>query len=199
MKLFELADPQKNLLPYDGEVNYYGTVLQNPQSYYERLMEEVAWQNDLTLIFGRLITTKRMVAWYGDEALEYTYSGMKKVASPWNTTLLELKRIVEHLTHETFNSCLLNLYHDGNEGMGWHSDAEKDLKENGTIASLSLGAERKFSFRHKQSKERIDLTLENGSLLLMRGTTQKYWLHQLPKSKKITRGRINLTFRTIVF
>ncbi|GAA4517640.1 alpha-ketoglutarate-dependent dioxygenase AlkB family protein [Sphingobacterium thermophilum] len=198
MKLFELADPQKNLLPYDGEVNYYGTVLQNPQSYYERLMEEVAWQNDQTLIFGRLITTKRMVAWYGDEALEYTYSGMKKVASPWNTTLLELKRIVEHLTHETFNSCLLNLYHDGNEGMGWHSDAEKDLKENGTIASLSLGAERKFSFRHKQSKERIDLTLENGSLLLMRGTTQKYWLHQLPKSKKITRGRINLTFRTIV-
>lgn len=199
MKLFELADPQKNLLPYDGEVNYYGTVLQNPQSYYERLMEEVAWQNDQTLIFGRLITTKRMVAWYGDEALEYTYSGMKKVASPWNTTLLELKRIVEHLTHETFNSCLLNLYHDGNEGMGWHSDAEKDLKENGTIASLSLGAERKFSFRHKQSKERIDLTLENGSLLLMRDTTQKYWLHQLPKSKKITRGRINLTFRTIVF
>lgn len=198
MKLFELADPQKNLLPYDGEVNYYGTVLQNPQSYYERLMEEVAWQNDQTLIFGRLITTKRMVAWYGDEALEYTYSGMKKVASPWNTTLLELKRIVEHLTHETFNSCLLNLYHDGNEGMGWHSDAEKDLKENGTIASLSLGAERKFSFQHKQSKERIDLTLENGSLLLMRGTTQKYWLHQLPKSKKITRGRINLTFRTIV-
>lgn len=198
MKLFELADPQKNLLPYDGDVNYYGTVLQNPQSYYERLMEEVAWQNDQTLIFGRLITTKRMVAWYGDEALEYTYSGMKKVASPWNTTLLELKRIVEHLTHETFNSCLLNLYHDGNEGMGWHSDAEKDLKENGTIASLSLGAERKFSFRHKQSKERIDLTLENGSLLLMRGTTQKYWLHQLPKSKKITRGRINLTFRTIV-
>lgn len=82
MKLFELADPQKNLLPYDGEVNYYGTVLQNPQSYYERLMEEVAWQNDQTLIFGRLITTKRMVAWYGDEALEYTYSGMKKVASP---------------------------------------------------------------------------------------------------------------------
>lgn len=199
MKLFELADPQKNLLPYDGEVNYYGTVIQNPQSYYERLMEEVAWQNDQTLIFGRLITTKRMVAWYGDEALEYTYSGMKKVASPWNTTLLELKRIVEHLTHETFNSCLLNLYHDGNEGMGWHSDAEKNLKENGTIASLSLGAERKFSFRHKQSKERIDLTLENGSLLLMRGTTQKYWLHQLPKSKKITRGRINLTFRTIVF
>lgn len=199
MKLFELADPQKNLLPYDGEVNYYGTVLQNPQSYYERLMEEVAWQNDQTLIFGRLITTKRMVAWYGDEALEYTYSGTKKVAFPWNTTLLELKRIVEHLTHETFNSCLLNLYHDGNEGMGWHSDAEKDLKENGTIASLSLGAERKFSFRHKQSKERIDLTLENGSLLLMRGTTQKYWLHQLPKSKKITRGRINLTFRTIVF
>lgn len=199
MKLFELADPQKNLLPYDGEVNYYGTVLQNPQSYYERLMEEVAWQNDQTLIFGRLITTKRMVAWYGDEALEYTYSGTKKVASPWNTTLLELKRIVEHLTHETFNSCLLNLYHDGNEGMGWHSDAEKNLKENGTIASLSLGAERKFSFRHKQSKERIDLTLENGSLLLMRGTTQKYWLHQLPKSKKITRGRINLTFRTIVF
>ncbi|WP_316929254.1 alpha-ketoglutarate-dependent dioxygenase AlkB family protein [Cyclobacterium qasimii] len=141
--------------------------------------------------------TKRKVAWYGEEAFEYTYSKTTKSALPWTQALLELKHSIENLTEDTFNSCLLNLYHDGNEGMAWHSDGEKDLKKQGAIASLSFGAERKFSFKHKETKTKSELILENGSLLIMKGDTQTNWLHRLPPSKRIINPRINLTFRTI--
>jgi alkylated DNA repair dioxygenase AlkB len=109
-----------------------------------------------------------------------------------------LKKLIEHKTGEQFNSCLLNLYHSGDEGMAWHSDGEKDLKKNGAIGSLSFGAERKFAFKHKESKEKIDLYLEHGSLLIMKGKTQTHWLHRLPPTKKIKTPRINLTFRSII-
>jgi alkylated DNA repair dioxygenase AlkB len=198
MKLFNYTDADKNLLPYDGTVLYYGTVISNPDKYFDKLMDEVNWQNDQAIIFGKLITTKRKVAWYGEKEFSYKYSGIKKVASPWNTTLLDLKKKVEKLTGETFNSCLLNLYHDGSEGMAWHSDGEKDLKKNGAIASLSFGAERKFSFKHKNSKQRIDILLENGSALIMKDETQTNWLHRLPPTSRIHSPRINLTFRTII-
>lgn len=198
MKLFNTADSNKNLIPYDGTVNYYGAIIENPQSYFQRLMHEIAWQHDQAMIFGKLVTTKRKVAWYGQEPFSYTYSGIEKKAFPWNTLLLDLKAQVEQLTDETFNSCLLNLYHDGDVGMAWHSDGEKDLKKNGAIASLSFGAERKFSFKHKETKEKIDILLEYGSLLIMKDETQSHWLHRLPPSKKINSPRINLTFRTIV-
>ena len=112
--------------------------------------------------------------------------------------LLFLKKLIEHKTGEQFNSCLLNLYHSGDEGMAWHSDGEKDLKKNGAIGSLSFGAERKFAFKHKESKEKIDLYLEHGSLLIMKGKTQTHWLHRLPPTKKINTPRINLTFRCII-
>ncbi|MBD1429013.1 alpha-ketoglutarate-dependent dioxygenase AlkB family protein [Sphingobacterium litopenaei] len=197
MKLFNTADPTKNLLPYDGSVIYYGPILDNPSYFYEQLLKEINWQHDQAIIFGKLVTTKRKVAWYGDHAYSYKYSGIEKVASPWNNTLLELKTIVEKSSGETFNSCLLNLYHDGDEGMAWHSDGEKDLKKNGAIASVSLGAERKFSFKHKTSKEKIDINLENGSLLIMKDETQTHWLHRLPPTKIIHTPRVNLTFRTI--
>ena len=112
--------------------------------------------------------------------------------------MLELKELVEQKTNETFNSCLLNLYHTGEEGMAWHSDGEKDLKKNGAIASLSFGAERKFAFKHKTSKETVSLVLEHGSLLIMKDQTQTNWLHRLPPTKRIFTPRVNLTFRTIV-
>jgi alkylated DNA repair dioxygenase AlkB len=127
----------------------------------------------------------------------YTYSNATKRALAWIKELSELKQIVEEYAGIKFNSCLLNLYHDGNEGMGWHSDDEKPLGKSNTIASLSFGAERKFSFKHKQTKQTVSLVLEHGSLLIMKDATQRNWLHSLPKSKKITRQRINLTFRTI--
>ncbi|MBJ9958902.1 alpha-ketoglutarate-dependent dioxygenase AlkB family protein [Acinetobacter courvalinii] len=201
MQLFDIeADPELNHLPYDGTVQYYGKVLQTAAAdyYFDQLMQTIAWENDQALIFGKLLTTKRKVAWYGDRRFEYTYSNMNKYALPWTQELVELKQLAENLTGETFNSCLLNLYHSGEEGMAWHSDAETDLKKDGAIASLSFGAERKFAFKHKQSKEKVELYLEHGSLLVMKDTTQSYWLHRLPPTKKVSTARINLTFRTIV-
>lgn len=193
------TDKVQNLLPYDGTVNYYGKLLSTPEAdfYLTRLLETVAWRHDEALIFGKRIITKRKVAWYGERPFAYTYSNTTKYALPWTKELRDLKTFIEKETGETFNSCLLNLYHSGEEGMAWHSDAEKDLRKNGAIGSLSLGAERKFAFRHKQTKEKAELLLEHGSLLVMKGTTQTNWLHRLPPAKKVTALRINLTFRTI--
>jgi len=192
-------DNLKNLLPKDGIVKYYGKLFTNQEAnhYFDSLLNTIEWKNDQAVIYGKLIITKRKVAWYGDNDFEYTYSNTTKRALSWTTELLELKSIAEEKTGEKFNSCLLNLYHNGDEGMAWHSDAEKDLKKNGAIGSLSFGAERKFAFKHKQTKDAISLILEHGSLLVMKDTTQTNWLHRLPPTKLITKPRINLTFRTI--
>ena len=188
-----------NLLPKDGIVVYYKNILtsQEANHYFDCLLNTIEWKNDQAFIYGKLIITKRKVAWYGDTDFEYTYSKTTKRALPWTKELEELKQMTEEITGEKFNSCLLNLYHNGDEGMAWHSDAEKELKKNGAIGSLSLGAERKFTFKHKETKETISLILENGSLLLMKGHTQTSWLHRLPPTKLISTPRINLTFRTI--
>lgn len=188
-----------NRLPFDGEVYYYGSIMsvEKAKDYYEKLLHQINWENDKAIIFGKLIVTKRKVAWYGDKPFNYTYSKTTKSALPWNKELLELKELVENETGENFNSCLLNLYHSGEEGMAWHSDGEKDLKKNGAIASLSFGAERKFSFKHKATKQNVSVQLEKGSLLVMMGETQTNWLHRLPPTKKVKSPRINLTFRTI--
>ncbi len=200
MKLFDIKiDSTKNLLPKDGTVNYYGKLLKDEEAnhFFKTLLNTIEWRNDEAIIFGKKIITKRKVAWYGEKPFEYTYSNTTKLALNWTKDLLDLKTKVESETGETFNSCLLNLYHNGNEGMAWHSDAEKDLKKNGAIASLSFGAERKFAFKHKETKEKIDLILEHGSLLVMKDITQTHWLHRLPPTKLIQSPRINLTFRTI--
>ncbi len=166
--------------------------------YFDSLLQNIPWKNDEVVVFGKRIVTKRKTAWYGDSNYVYIYSNTIKQALPWTRELINLKQIVENLSNSKFNSCLLNLYHDGNEGMGWHSDDEKSIEDNSTIASVSLGAERKFSFKHKQSNKTISVLLEHGSLLLMKDATQKNWLHSLPKSSKITLPRINLTFRRMV-
>ncbi|MEX2514006.1 MAG: alpha-ketoglutarate-dependent dioxygenase AlkB [Cyclobacteriaceae bacterium] len=201
MKLFdEPANPDKNLLNQDGTAHYYGRIVpvEKADFYFKVLLDSIAWKNDEAVLFGKKITTKRKVAWYGDQEFEYTYSNITKKALTWTKELLELKELTEKTSGELFNSCLLNLYHSGEEGMAWHSDGEKDLKKHGAIASLSFGAERKFSFKHKQAKESISLLLEHGSLLIMKGTTQDHWLHRLPPTKKVLAPRINLTFRFIV-
>jgi len=189
-----------NLLPHEGDVRYYGPVmsLRDAAFYYDRLLETIAWKNDEAIIFGKKVITKRKVAWYGNHPFSYEYSKTTKIALPWTKELLSLKKITQNMTGETYNSCLLNLYHTGEEGMAWHSDAEKDLKKNGSIGSLSFGAERKFSFKHKKNKVTVSQVLEQGSLLEMKGTTQTHWLHRLPPTKTINHPRINLTFRTIV-
>ena len=193
-------DESKNHLPYDGEVNYYGTIFNYQQAnhYLETLLNTIEWRNDEAIIMGKHIITKRKVAWYGEKPFEYTYSKTTKRALPWTKELLELKTIIEKRTGETYNSCLLNLYHSGEEGMAWHSDGEKDLKKDGAIGSLSFGAERKFAFKHKRTSEVVPIILEHGSLLVMKGSTQTHWLHRLPPTKKVLKPRVNLTFRTIV-
>jgi len=190
---------EQNLLPKDGVVNYYGPIIpgKDADAYLGQLLATINWRNDEAILFGKHMVTKRKVAWYGDVEYEYTYSNTTKRALPWTKELLELKNTIEHRTGEKFNSCLLNLYHSGDEGMAWHSDGEKDLKRNGAIASLSFGAERKFSFKHKSTKETVSVVLQHGSLLVMKEATQSNWLHRLPPTKLVTRPRVNLTFRTI--
>jgi alkylated DNA repair dioxygenase AlkB len=201
MRLFEdEIDNTKNWLPREGTVNYYGRLFNQKEAdfYYSALLDTIEWRNDEAVIFGKKIITKRKVAWYGEKSFEYTYSNTTKSALPWTTELLELKKRIEKETGETFNSCLLNLYHTGDEGMAWHSDGETALKKNGAIGSLSFGAERKFAFKHKTTQEKVEMILEHGSLLVMKDTTQTFWLHRLPPTKRITTPRINLTFRTII-
>jgi alkylated DNA repair dioxygenase AlkB len=198
----DLFNPEvlRNLLPRDGIAHYYGKVMsqQTAANYFDRLFQAIEWKNDEANFFGKHIITKRKAAWYGDAGYLYTYSNTTKQALPWTPELLELKQLAEAHTGLRFNSCLLNLYHSGEEGMAWHSDDEKSLGKDTAIASFSLGAERKFSFKHKETKATVSLTLEHGSLLVMKGATQTHWQHRLPPTKKISRPRINLTFRTIV-
>lgn len=200
LSLFDLdADQNKNWLPYDGTVNYYGKVFKQVESdqMVSTLLSTIDWRPDMAVIFGKTIETKRKVAWYAEQEFVYRYSGTTKVALPWTEALKTIKEKVEEVSKESFNSCLLNLYHSGEEGMAWHSDGERELKKDGAIASISLGAERKFSFKHKESKQRIDMLLEHGSLMVMKGTTQTHWLHRLPPTKKVNTPRVNLTFRQI--
>ncbi len=199
MDLFN-SDPVSNILPYDGVAAYYGKVFSNAEAdfYYDALLNKIEWKHDEAVIFGKHFVTPRKVAWYADKNYSYTYSGTSKQAIIWTNELLELKKMVEETTGHAFNSCLLNLYHTGDEGMAWHSDDEKSLGRNSAIGSLSFGAERKFAFKHKRTKDYISIILEHGSLLVMKEETQTNWMHRLPPTTKVKRPRINLTFRTIL-
>lgn len=194
-------DYSQNVLPENGTVHYLPEVFDVVSSAHlmNVLQESLAWEADQLIMFGKRITTRRKVAWVGDPNCSYTYSGVTKYPQAWTTELLEIKARVEKISQTEFNSCLLNLYLDGNDGMGWHSDDEKELDPNAPIASVSLGAKRKFAFRHKVDKRTISLFLENGSALIMHTPTQEYWNHSLLKTKTVTDSRINLTFRKIIF
>lgn len=200
MDLFEqLAEQPSNRLPSQGEVLYYGVIYRQAESdaLFQQLLTEIDWVHDMAEINGEIIRTPRKVAWYGDRPYEYVYSGVKKTAQPWVACLQTLKEKIEQISGDTYNSCLLNLYQDGMQGMAWHSDRETQLKKEGAIAVLSFGAGRTLQFKQIEGGARVDVQLESGSLLMMKGMTQQYWLHQLPKSKKITQARLSLTFRTI--
>lgn len=189
-----------NVLAADGEAWYYGPCLDAAQAddCFQRLMQGIDWQHDEVIIHGKTIHARRMISWHADAAYSYGYSNTRRTARPWTPDLLALKDWVEQRSGETYNACLLNLYQEGGVGLAWHSDAERELKPQGAIASVSLGAERRFLFRHKQSRVTREVLLHHGSLLVMKGTTQQHWLHSLPPMAKVTRPRINLTFRTIV-
>jgi alkylated DNA repair dioxygenase AlkB len=179
-------------------VDYIPAVFSRNKSddLFKELLDTTPWQNDEVVLFGKRRVLSRKVAWMGDESFSYSYSGTSKTAVTWTPPLLLIKERVECACAHRFNSCLLNFYHDGSEGMGWHSDDEKTLGRNPVIASVSFGAERVFKLKHRESKEVVSVLLENGSLLVMKGETQHHWVHNMPKTKKITTPRINLTFRT---
>ena len=189
-----------NLLPKDGFANYHPEFMSKADSTHlmNQLQQSVHWEADQLRMFGKLVVTRRKVIWMGDPDCAYTYSGVLKQPQVWTTELLALKEQLEKLTQSEFNSCLLNFYHDGDDGMGWHSDDEKELDVDTPIASLSLGAQRKFAFRHKEDKTTVPLYLENGSALIMYAPTQEFWKHALLKTKTICTPRINLTFRKIL-
>ena len=195
---YQDSDISRNLLTRDGRVNYLGPISElSLPTLCESLQREIDWQPDKVTMFGKTIITKRLYAWHGVAPYCYNYSGNKRIAEPMTETIDLIKIIVEKHCNAHFNACLLNLYHNGDEGMAWHADDEPELERDSPIASVSLGAERRFDFKHRETDERVSVMLEHGSLLLMDAISQMHWLHQLPKTKKVNDLRINLTFRTL--
>lgn len=185
----------QNLLPRDGEVVLYeqGVSRAAVDRLFEVLLRQTDWRQETATVMGRKVAVPRLTAWYG--AAGYVYSGIRHQPAPWTEPLLELKGTAETLASEAFNSVLLNLYRDGRDSVSWHADNEPGLGRNPVIASLSLGASRRFQLRHRQSGERVALELSHGSCLVMAGATQHHWLHQIPKTARPVGARINLTFR----
>ena len=183
-----------------AEILYFPEFLSSEEAkfYYRALLKLLNWQQSSITIFGKKIPQPRLSALYAKNDVSYTYSGLTLHPEPYSKELLNLDQKIREACGFESSHCLANLYRDGNDSMGWHSDDEKVLGKNPTIASLSLGAERKFMLKHKKiSGLKKEIILNSGSLLLMQGETQHFWKHQLPKTKKIHSPRINLTFRKI--
>ena len=194
--------PTDNLLPYDGQVNDLGIVIDYPSPLFYNLVTELPWQEDIVTLFGKTHVTTRQIVWMGDSDIDYQYSSHTRQAIPWTDTVFHVKQHVEQQLlilgiDVNFNSCLLNYYPSGEDGMGYHADDERELGEQPVIASLSLGATRKFVFKHKKTQDKVELYLESGQLIVMHGDTQSFWKHSITKTKKVTTGRISLTFRQI--
>ena len=194
--------PTDNLLPYDGQVNDLGIVIDYPSPLFYNLVTELPWQEDIVTLFGKTHVTTRQIVWMGDSDIDYQYSSHTRQAIPWTDTVFHVKQHVEQQLlilgiDVNFNSCLLNYYPSGEDGMGYHADDERELGEQPIIASLSLGATRKFVFKHKKTQDKVELYLESGQLIVMHGETQNFWKHSITKTKKVTTGRISLTFRQI--
>ena len=178
---------------------YIPDILDNrtARKLFNTLYKTAPWKNERLKMFGKEVITKRMSVLYGDEGLEYSYAGERKIAVRWTPELLKIKTIVEKVSGTAFNVCLINKYENGTEGMGWHSDNEPELGLQPTITSVSLGAHRRFDIRDRNTGSTWHVMLEQGSLLLMSGDSQTRYKHQVPQSRTVTGARINLTFRYI--
>jgi alkylated DNA repair dioxygenase AlkB len=185
----------------EGEATLYRRVFTRCRhdDLFHILSDEIPWQQHRITVYGRVIAAPRLSAWYGDPGAAYSYSGLKLEPLPWTPALTEIRTVSEELAGTRFNSALLNLYRDGRDSVGWHSDDESTLGRNPVIASVSLGATRRFVLRHKKRPLQVELDLEPGSVLIMAGATQHHWRHQLPKTRQPVGPRINLTFRLIVY
>ena len=186
----------------DAQIQVFENHFKERQSLqlFNRLESNIPWVQNKIRFYGKESLVPRLESWHGDEGMSYTYSGISMQAKPWTEELLEIKHSIEPIVETTFNSVLINFYRDGKDRVAWHSDDEKELGENPVIGSVSLGAERRFKLRHKRYKRNQlshEITLNNGSLLLMSGATQHNWLHEIPRTAKPIGPRINLTFRVI--
>jgi alkylated DNA repair dioxygenase AlkB len=205
MSDLNLFASEKNSAPYNlslpnADIIYFSDFYSSEEAsaLFEILLKEIDWQQDNIKVFGKIYKQPRLTALYGDDGASYSYSGITMFPKPFNAALKRVKSKIEEVSEVKFNTVLLNLYRDGSDSNGWHSDDEKELGHNPVIASLSLGTERVFQLRQrKDKKHRENLLLKNGSLLLMAGATQHHWQHCIPKSKKVMSPRINLTFRIL--
>ena len=200
LNLFEpIPNSFEPVLIDNGEYIFVPSFFTKPEAdvLMESFTSNIIWKQEEMQMYGKTIKFPRLTAWYGEVDKAYSFSGITLQPNAWSKELLSIKEKVETLCNETFNSVLLNMYRDGNDSISWHTDAEKELSRNPVIASVNFGAERVFQLRHIESKQRIDIPLSHGSLLIMQGELQHYWQHQIPKSKKVTESRINLTFRAI--
>lgn len=197
MSLFD--SPVIELLPYDGSALFYNWVLADRDDIqiFKDLNEELPWEARTLRMFGKEVPQPRLISWFADPGCEYSYSGISMNLNPWTQQLLELKILCERLSEAQFNSLLVNLYRNGKDKNSWHSDDEPELGIEPCIASLSLGATRRFKFRHRESKEVVECSLPSGSLVVMSGLSQKMWQHEVPRESKVTEPRINLTFRRV--
>lgn len=194
-----IAKQAERVILENGEYVFIPGFFNKPESdyYFKTLRENVEWKQEAMSMYGKTIDFPRLIVWYGNEARPYSFSGVTLQPSPWTKELLEIKDRIEPLAKVSFNSLLLNLYRSGQDSVGWHSDAEPGLGKNPVIASVSFGAARKFQLRHVHTKEKIELELTPGSLLIMQGELQHHWQHQVPKTSKPIGERINLTFRVM--
>ncbi|ESU26436.1 hypothetical protein FLJC2902T_29230 [Flavobacterium limnosediminis JC2902] len=185
----------------DAKIEYYPNFFTENEAnaLFRQLLTDIQWQQDDITVFGKTYQQPRLTAFFGNEGKPYSYSNITMQPHSWNELLIKIKSKVEVTTGHTFSSVLLNLYRDGRDSNGWHADNEKELGQNPIIASVSFGEKRVFQLKHNTIKDlKQNITLDNGSLLLMKGTTQHYWKHQIPKTAKPINQRINLTFRTVL-
>ena len=183
----------------NGEYLFYPDFYSKLESktIFQKLKSVIEWKQELLNMYGKKINFPRLTAWYGDNNKQYSFSGIKLSPKPWNEELINIKQRIEIIAKTEFNSVLLNFYRDGNDSISWHTDAEKELGQNPIIASVNFGETRKFQLRHIKTKEKLEIELTQGSLLLMQGELQHYWQHQVPKTSTKVGERINLTFRAI--
>ena len=186
----------------DAEVIIYRDFFEESESnqLFKKLRNSLSWRQDKMKMFGKEFNLPRLTAWYGDEGKAYKYSGINMNPEPWTPELLTIKNRIEENTKVKFNSVLINLYRGGKDYVSWHSDDEKELGNNPVIGSVSFGETRSFQLKHKHRKDldKVKVSLTNGSFLIMKGSTQHFWHHQIAKTSKQLEERINLTFRFIL-
>lgn len=208
MDLFNQGNPdnpneliRRELMLPDADVVLYEQFFNKSESdkLFKNLSDNIKWKQDKIKFYGKQFDVPRLAAWYGEDGFSYTYSGIQMHPNPWNEDLMFIKEKIEKVSKVSFSSCLLNLYRTGRDSVNWHQDNEKELGQNPIIGSVSFGETRPFQMKHISRTElkKVDIPLTNGSFLLMKGTTQHFWKHQIPKTTRKLNPRINLTFRII--